>query len=197
MLSRKAKQYATYAAASLHEREGSLIYNTAVLIDRYGRLAGKYRKTHLAMTEGENGITPGNDFPVFATDFGKVGLLVCWDNWFSEPARILRLKGAELLLLPIAGDGGLEHWDVVSRARALDNGLYFVSSNTVGDSTSRIIDPSGKVLAETNSPFGIVSAEIDLDRELRLRWLSVGPGDGEARSLYIHERRPDTYGPLQ
>jgi len=53
------------------------------------------------------------------------------------------------------------------------------------------------LLAETNAPFGIVSAEIDLDREQRLHWLSVGPGDGEARSLYIHERRPDTYGPLQ
>lgn len=71
-----------------------------------------------------------------------------------------------------------------------------MSLNTVGPSPSRIIDPRGDVLAETAEPFGIATAEIDLDREQRLHWLSVGPGDGEARSLYIHERRPDTYAPL-
>ena len=197
MLSRKARQYSTYIATSLHEREGDLIFNTAVLIDRTGRIAGKYRKTHLAMIEGENGITPGGRYPVFDTDFGKVGMLVCWDNWFSEPARIMRLMGAELLLLPIAGDGDARHWDIVSRARAMDNGIYLVSSNTVGPSPSRIIDPSGEVLAETAAPFSMAFAEIDLDRERRLHWLSVGPGDGEARSLYIQERRPDTYAPLE
>lgn len=196
MLSRKARQYSTYVATSLHEREGDVIYNTAVLIDRLGRIAGKYRKTHLAMIEGENGVSPGNDYPVFATDFGTVGMLVCWDNWFSEPARLLRLKGAELLLLPIAGDGDARHWDIISRARALDNGVYLVSSNTVGTSPSRVIDPLGEVLAETAEPFGVAFAEIDLDRQRRQHWLSVGPADGEAKSLYIQERRPDTYGPL-
>jgi predicted amidohydrolase len=196
MLSRKARQHSTYVVTSLHEREGDLIFNTAVLIDRTGRIAGKYRKTHLAMIEGENGVTPGNEYRVIPTDFGKLGLLVCWDNWFAEPPRILRLLGAEVVALPIAGDGDPRHWDIISRARAMDNGVYLVSSNTVGPSPSRIIDPQGEVLAETAEPFGIVVAEIDLDRERRLNWLSVGPGDGEARSLYIRERRPDTYAPL-
>ena len=196
VLSRKARQYSTYVVTSLHEREGDLIYNTAVLIDRMGRIAGKYRKTHLAMIEGENGITPGSEYPVFSTDFGRIGMLVCWDNWFQESSRILRLRGAELLVLPIAGDGDPHHWDVISRARAMDNGLYLVSSNTVGASPSRIVNPQGEVLAETADRFGVVSAEIDLDREWRLNWLSVGPGEGEARRLFIRERRPDTYGPL-
>jgi len=66
----------------------------------------------------------------------------------------------------------------------------------VGESSSRIIDPDGNVLAETVARFGVASASIDLDRERQLRWLSVGPGDGEARSLYIQERRPDTYQAL-
>lgn len=197
MLSRKARQYSMYIATSLHERDGDLIFNTAVFIDRLGRIAGKYRKTHLAMCEGEDGVTPGSEYPVFSADFGKVGMLVCWDNWFPEPARILRLHGAELLLLPIAGDGSPLHWDVISRARAIDNGVYLVSSNTVGHGgASRIIDPVGNVLAETAAPFSVAFAEVDLDQEYRLHWLSVGPGDGEARSLYIRERRPDTYNPL-
>lgn len=193
MLSRKAREYGTYIVTTLHESDGELIYNTAVLIDRKGRLIGKYRKVHLAMEEGERGITPGSEYPVFDTDFGKLGILTCWDNWFVETARILRLKGAEILALPIAGDGVPGHWDIISRARAIDNGVYLVSSNTVGESSSRIIAPTGKVLAETIDEFGIASAEVDLDAVERVRWLSVGAGMGDPRSLYIKERRPDTY----
>jgi predicted amidohydrolase len=148
------------------------------------------------MIEGEDGITPGAEYPVFEADFGKVGMMICWDHWFPEPARILRLKGAELLVLPIAGDGDTKHWDITSRARAIDNGVYLVASSTVAQSPSRIVDPTGEVLAETLDPFGIAVSDIDLDREDRLHWLSVGPADGEARRLYIRERRPDTYGIL-
>ena len=194
MLARKARQYRSWIAASLNEREGEHIYNTAVLLDREGRIAGKYRKTHLPLEEAERGVTPGNDYAVVNTDFGRVGLMVCWDAWFPEVTRMLRLKGAEIVLLPIAGDGDAKHWDVISRARAMDNGVYLISSATVGKSASRIIDPSGDVLAETMD--GIATADIDLSREWRLRWLSIGPGDGEAKSLYIKERRPDTYRAL-
>jgi predicted amidohydrolase len=194
MLALKARQHRSWIAASLNEREGEHIYNTAVLLDREGRIAGKYRKTHLPLEEAERGVTPGDDYAVVNTDFGRVGLMVCWDAWFPEVTRILRLKGAEIVLLPIAGDGDARHWDVISRARAMDNGVYLISSATVGKSASRIIDPSGEVLAETMD--GIATAEIDLSREWRLRWLSIGPGDGEAKSLYIKERRPDTYQSL-
>ncbi|HWR53797.1 MAG TPA: carbon-nitrogen hydrolase family protein [Bryobacteraceae bacterium] len=194
MLAERARRYKTWVATSLHEREGDLLYNTAVLIDRHGRIAGKYRKVHLATVEGERGITPGSDYPVFDTDFGRVGMLVCWDNWFVEPARVMRLKGAELLLLPIAGDGVPGHWDVISRARAIDNGVFVVSASTNASSPSRIIDPYGKVLAEAST--GIASADIDLSADSRVFWLSVGPALGDPRSLYIKERRPDTYDRL-
>jgi predicted amidohydrolase len=142
MLSEKARKYKTYIVTGLHEREGNLIYNTAVLIDRQGEIAGKYRKTHLPLEEGERGITPGSEYPVLDTDFGRVGLMDCYDHWFSEPARILRLKGTEILLLPIAGDGVPQHWDVISRARAIDNGVYVISSIRGGGCPSRIIVPT-------------------------------------------------------
>jgi predicted amidohydrolase len=143
------------------------------------------------VAEAEDGMTPGNDYHVFDTEFGKIGLLICWDNWFVEPARIMRLKGAEMVFFPIAGDSD-DHWDVMSRARAIDNGLYLVSSNTTGGA-SRIVNPEGEVLAEAAGDFKLAVADIDLNQEWRAKWLSIGPGLGEGRSLYLKERRPDTY----
>ncbi|MGE5647548.1 MAG: carbon-nitrogen hydrolase family protein [Acidobacteriota bacterium] len=193
LLAEKARRLHSWVAMSLHERDGRDVFNTAVLVDREGRIAAKYRKIHLTLDEFERGITPGGDYTVVDTDFAKVGLLVCWDHWFPEAARILRLKGAELLLLPIAGDGE-SHWDVVSRARAIDNGVYIASAIAAGKPASRIVSPEGEVLAETTG--GYAAADLDFNRETRVEWLSVGPAEGEAKSLYIKERRPDTYGPL-
>ena len=193
VLAEKARQYRSYVVTSLLESDGGHIYITAVLIDRQGRLAGKYRKTHLPLAEAEDGVTPGGDYPVFQTDFGRIGLMVCWDTWFPEPARILRLHGAEMLLVPLAGDGAARHWDVITRARALDNGVYLVASSGNG-SSSRIVDPDGEVVSEATD--GLAAADVDLARESRVYWLSVGPANGEARSLYIKERRPETYAPL-
>jgi predicted amidohydrolase len=105
------------------------------------------------------------------------------------------LKGAEILLLPVMGEGEPRHWDTISRARAIDNGLYVVASMDQ-EWPSRIIDPRGEVVAETSDAFGIALAEIDLDRQDGVYWMSIGPGLGEPKSLYIRERRPETYGPL-
>ncbi|HXK60982.1 MAG TPA: carbon-nitrogen hydrolase family protein, partial [Acidobacteriota bacterium] len=196
MLSEKARRYRMYVVTTLHEKADGNIYNTAVLIGRQGEIVGKYRKVHLALAEGEGGVTPGLEYPVFETDVGKLGILICWDYWFPEPARLLRLKGAEILLLPLAGDGARVHWEVTSRARAIDNGVYLVTSTTVGESTSAIIAPTGEILAETRDDFGVAVSDIDLNREHRLWWLSVGPAEGEAKSLYIKERHPHTYGGL-
>ena len=192
-LGRKARQYHTYIIAGMFELDGGKTYDTAVLIDRRGQVAGKYRKTHLPLAEVEDGETPGNDYPVFDTDFGRIGILVCWDYYFPETMRIMRLKGADIVFLPIAGDPGARHWDAVTRARALDNGIYLVASVSEGRD-SRIIDPDGEIVAETTD--GLATANIDLDRESRLWWLSVGPADGEAKSLVIQERRPETYHDL-
>lgn len=197
MLAEKAKAYRTHVVTTLHERDGDLYYNTAVLIDRDGRIAGRYRKVHLALAEADAGLTPGSDYPVFDTDFGRIGILTCWDNWFSEPARLMRLQGAAIVLWPLAGDGVPAHANAILRARAMDNGVYLVSSATVMDHQSVIINPAGEVLAEASAAGRYALAEIDLNQEWRVRYLSVASGLGEARSLYLKERRPDTYSQLR
>lgn len=189
-LARKAREYRTYIIAGMLELDSGKTYDTAVLIDRQGRVAGKYRKTHLPLAEVEDGETPGSDYPVFDTDFGRIGILICWDFVFPETFRILRLEGAEIVFLPIAGDPGTRHFDTVTRARALDNGVYLVASVSDG-APSRIVNPDGEVMAETAD--GLAAAELDLRKESRLWWLSVGPADGELKSLVIQERRPDSY----
>lgn len=190
VLSRKAREYNCYVIAGVLELDGGKTYDTAVLIDRAGRIAGKYRKTHLPLAEIEDGETPGNEYPVFETDFGRIGILICWDFVFPETFRIMRLKGAEIVFLPTAGDPGARHWDTITRARALDNGLYLVAS--VGDgAASRIVNPDGEVIAETTD--GLAAAELEVTRQSRLWWLSVGPANGELKSLVIQERRPETY----
>ena len=192
-LAHKAREYRTYIIAGMLELDGGKTYDTAVLIDRQGRIAGKYRKTHLPLAEVEDGETPGSDYPVFDTDFGRIGILICWVFVFPETFRILRLEGAEIIFLPIAGDPGTRHYDAITRARALDNGVYLVASISDG-AASRIVNPDGEVIAETTD--GLATAELDLRRESRLWWLSVGPADGELKSLVIQERRPDSYKPL-
>jgi predicted amidohydrolase len=196
-LAAKAKKYRTYVIATLLESDGFLFHNTAVLIDRDGRVVGKYRKVHLTMGETDSGLTPGSEYPIFDTDFGRIGIMTCWDNWFDESARALRLAGAEILFLPLAGDGVPTHWEHVWKARTLDNGVWLVSSSTVTDSPSRILNPHGEVLADANGKFAHATAELDLNQEWRVRYMSVGNGEGEPAALLIKERRPDTYAPLR
>lgn len=193
VLARKAREYHSYIILSMLELDDGKTYDTAVLMDRQGQVAGKYRKTHLPLAEVEDGETPGNEYPVFDTDFGRIGILICWDFFFPEPIRIMRLEGAEIVFIPLAGFPGDRHWDAVTRARAFENGVYLVAAVSEGVA-SRIVNPDGEVLAETKD--GLATAELDLARESRTWWLSVGPADGEAKSLSIQERRPETYRPL-
>ena len=118
-----ARKHNSYIVAGLYEREGPAIYNTAVLIDREGNVAGKYRKVQLPYEEIEGGLTPGNDYPVFQTDFGTVGLMICYDSQFAEPAQALAGRGAEIIFMPIWG--GIE---TLARARAIENKVFLVSS---------------------------------------------------------------------
>ena len=98
-----AKKYNLYIVAGIYEKDGDTVYNTAVLISRTGEYAGKYRKVCLPREEIQGGITPGKSLPVFDTDFGRIGLMICWDVFFPEPARTLAHKGAEVIFLPIWG----------------------------------------------------------------------------------------------
>jgi predicted amidohydrolase len=173
-----ARKLNSYVVAGIYERAGSVLYNTAVLIDRQGGVVGSYRKTHLPREEVEAGITPGDTYPVFQTDFGKVGLIVCWDLQFPEPTRAMALQGAEVVLLPIWGGS-----DVLARARAIENHVFLVTSSY--DMKTFIVDPAGAVLAEATGEQPVVTAELRLDRKIVQPWL----GDMKARTW--KERRPD------
>jgi len=159
-----AKRNNLYIVAGLLEREGEVVYNTSVLIDRKGNLVGKYRKTSLPREEIDGGITPGTSFPVFDTDFGRIGMMICWDVFFPEPARALAQQGAEVIFLPIWG-GDL----TLTRARAIENQVYVVSSTY--DMISAVFDQEGKVLKEAEQDGEVVVVEVDLNKQKLWPWL--------------------------
>ena len=195
-VSRKAKQHGCYIAFTFHEADGNRRYNTAVLMDRQGRIAGKFRKTHITIVEYENGMRAGREYPVFDTDFGRIGMLVCWDAYFPEPARIMACKGAELLLISTAGDPAYRQM-----SRALENGVYVAVAgvnhvDAPGLLPSKIINPRGEVLAQTMEHLGVAVAEIDFNAPNYIYWLSVGAADGDPRNVYAHERQTDGYAAI-
>ncbi len=193
LMSKYAKKFKCYIVGAMHVDVGGRIYNTAIIVDREGKLAGEYRKVHLPTTETEAGVLPGSEYPVFDLDFGKVGIMICWDNWFVETARMLRLNGAELLLFPLAGNGATTYFETTWAARAIDQGLPLVVTTFLPDNAARIILPDGTIAADGRGDKTYVSAEIDLAKACRAYWLSVGPAMGEGRSLFVRERRPETY----
>ncbi len=145
-----------------------LIYNTAIYIDRKKGIVGKYRKVHLAVGERWKGITPGEDFPVWNTRFGKAGMLICYDNVHPEGHRILSQRGAEVIYLPImgdpraVGDRAYEKWLQIMSVRAMDNHVWMVVCQNNGD-RGIIVRPDGEVIAEVDPGDGFALAEIDLN----------------------------------
>lgn len=163
-LGKIAAEKSIYIVAGMLESDGDAVYNTAVLLDRQGRLAGKYRKVCLPREEIEGGVTPGSSFPVFDTDFGRIGMMICWDVAFPEPARELARQGAEIILLPIWG-GNLN----LAKARAIENQVYLVSSTY--DMRTGIFDLEGDLISEGTEESPIAIAEIDLDQQKLWPWL--------------------------
>lgn len=193
ILGEAAKKAGTYVIAGIYEREGALIYNTAILIDRNGTVAGKYRKTHLPQTEAEGGLTPGDTYPVFKTDFGTIGIEICYDNFFPEVARNLMLNGAEIIFCPIWGDirSMKSEWNAVARTRAIDNAVFFVAS-MYEPGMSLISDHDGNLMKDEDPSGEFIFSTIDLNMRTFERWLSM-KSFGEWKNLFRNERRPETY----
>ena len=155
---------------------------------------GVYRKTQLCISEYENGYDWGTDLPVFDLDFGKIGVLICWDLWFPEAIRVLRMRGAEVIAYPIASTGR-KYFDWMWQTRAMENGIVLAAAISGGDTCpSRVVMPDGEVIAETYYQQTYAAATVDLsDLPVNIPWLSVGSGAGESRSFFIHERHPELY----
>ncbi len=188
-----ARRNRLWVVAGLMERVGDQLYNTAVLLNREGRLAGQYRKVHLPREEWQKGIAPGHEYPVFKTDFGTVAIQICYDFFFPEAAQLFAQQGAEIIFAPTWGDtapdtDGTARGETVFRVRARDNGVYLVPS--VYDGNSLVIDPIGRILASSKGQTGVFWSEIDLNQREPLwyvgYWRSIGP----------RHRMPETYAPL-
>jgi predicted amidohydrolase len=168
LLADKARKWRMYVSGTFYEKRGDLVYNTAPLYDREGRLVGTYEKNQLYDPEEDEGATPGTGFPVFETDFGKVGIMVCYDSWFPEPTRLLAYKGAELILFPNAG-----YFTGLMPARAADNGVW-IAVSTLGEPAG-VWDSSGaRAGDESPDPTRHVASSIRaVERDENLHMLLV------------------------
>ncbi len=215
-LGKLAAKHGVVIVGSLFERRAAGLYhNTAVVLERDGSLVGKYRKMHIPDDPGfyeKFYFTPGDlGFQPVDTSVGRLGVLVCWDQWYPEAARLMALAGAELLLYPTAigwdpddKDDERERqrnaWILSHRGHAVANGLPVLSCNRVGHEpsplgasgirfwgSSHVLGPQGEFLAEAPTDAAtVLLAEVDLQRSEHVR--RIWP--------FLRDRRIDAYGDL-
>jgi len=213
-LGKLARELKVVIIASLFERRAAGVYhNTAAILNADGVIQGLYRKMHIPddpLYFEKYYFTPGDlGFRSFDAPFGKIGVLVCWDQWYPEGARITALEGAEILFYPTAigwhpsekaqyGAAQLDAWRTIQRAHAIANGVYVAAVNRVGYEgppehglefwgSSFIADPFGQVIAEASTDKEeILIAECDPCRaeEVRRNW------------PFLRDRRIDAYQPI-
>jgi predicted amidohydrolase len=192
-LAAKAHEHRTWIVMPMTLREADRISNAAVLIDRAGNVAGIYRKTHPISDERgvfEGGVTPGSSHPVFDTDFGRLGILICWDMSYDESWQALAETGAEIIVLPTASPQTLR-----PMSEALRHHVYVVTS-ALKDNAS-IFDPIGRVVAQVTEKPGVLVHQVDLSFAI-LHWSETLQ---EGRALterfgdkvgYLYSSREDT-----
>jgi N-carbamoylputrescine amidase len=213
-LGKLARELKVVIVASLFERRAAGLYhNTAAVLSADGEIAGLYRKMHIPddpLYFEKYYFTPGDlGFGSIATPFGRLGVLVCWDQWYPEGARIAALSGADLLVYPTAigwhpsekaqyGAAQLDAWRTIQRSHAIANGIYVAAVNRVGYEgspdhglefwgSSFIADPFGQVIAQAScDQEEILIAECDPRRmeEVRRNW------------PFLRDRRIDAYAPI-
>ncbi len=204
-----AKEKAVAMIFGYGERSGSCFYNSAAVFDGDGRHVGTYRKTHIpayfpGQIKGATGsyekfyFSPGNELPVFELDGVTFGIQICNDRLYPEPSRVLTLRGAEIIFMPIAyatygrDDYRVAIWDLPLQARAFDNGVFVVAANRVGDENGRlhigksaVVKPlGGRIMHQAGMETPeLVIAELDMDEVLNAR-----------KSLpWWRDRRPELY----
>lgn len=185
----------------IYERQMTgVYYNTAVVIDADGKILGKYRKTHIPHVGGfweKFYFKPGNlGYPIFQTAYARIGVYICYDRHFPEPARLLGLAGADITYNPSATTAGLSRylWELEQPAHCVANGFYTGAINRVGVEaefgpgkfygSSYFCNPRGKIIAQAGEDEDeVVVADLDLDmiKEVRNIW------------QFYRDRRPETY----
>ncbi|HUS80706.1 MAG TPA: carbon-nitrogen hydrolase family protein [Armatimonadota bacterium] len=198
-LSCAAAEHNINVVAGIYERDGDIAYNSAALFGREGQLIGVFRKVHLPSPEVDWGFTPGNSFPVFDTDIGRVGMMVCYDHHFAESARALALNGAEIICVPIWGDGRADDtaWPATARTHAIENGVFYVAA-IYSQRQSCVIDRDGMVLVNASGEDGVYTAEVDLTPYAASLHITE-EGQNLPRSfkaVYRRERIPEAYRPI-
>jgi N-carbamoylputrescine amidase len=213
-MSQLARETGCVIVASLFERRTAGVYhNTAAILDADGMLRGIYRKMHIPddpLYFEKYYFTPGDlGFKTFETRFGRIGVLVCWDQWYPEAARLTALQGASVLLYPTAigwhprekkeyGRAQHEAWELIQRSHAVANGVYVAAANRVGhegpaDSGlefwggSFVSDPFGQIIKRAShdrEEIVIVECPIPRLEEIRRNW------------PFLRDRRIDAYGDL-
>ena len=187
------------------EAQPGVYFNSVLIFDADGTELGKYRKTHIPdgpQYHEKFYFTPGDlGYPVWSTRYGKIGVGICWDEWYPEVARIFALQGAAILFYPSAIGSepdrpeysSAEAWRTVIRAHGIANGVFVAAVNRVGVEDamtfygeSFVSDPFGELIAQAGSEDEILFAECDLDRIRELRDLFQ----------FFRDRRVDTYGPI-
>ena len=159
LVSAKARSLGSWIIAGAQEFPGGCLRNTAWLVDRSGKLIGSYHKNYPTIGEVEHGVAPGTEAPVFDTDFGKLGVAICYDIGYPDLFRRYADSGAEIMVWISAYDGGFP-----LRAYAWEHKYYVVSS--VSGHYARIIDKTGGVLASTSRFVNWTRRILDLDREV-------------------------------
>lgn len=179
MLSDIAKQNSVnIVAGSIADKEGNKIYNRAYVINRDGNTIHTYEKVHLVHHTPENKyITAGNNISCFEIDGIKCAVILCYDLRFPEIARKLALEGAKIIFVVAQWfESRIHHWNILNKARALENQLYIVAANRIGKEykavfpgQSMIIDPWGNEVDKLDNKEGILSVDIDLELINRVR----------------------------
>ncbi len=179
-------------AGSIIEKDGDDYYNTMFLIDRGGNIIGKYRKMHLFSVLAEDkGLTGGNKIPVFNTEFGKLACMTCYDIRFVELARKYALQGAQAIIVVANFPAPRSnHWRILLQARAIENQLYIIACNRVGDAgnnhffgNSMIIDPWGNIITEAGETEKVLTGKIDFNKI-----------SGVRKSIPVYDdRKPEFY----
>src|SRR2546421_739183 len=213
-LSAVARETKTTVVVSVFERRArGLYHNTAVILDADGSTKGLYRKMHIPddpLYYEKFYFTPGDlGFKAFDTEYGRMGALVCWDQWYPEGARLTALQGANILLYPTAigwhpkekathGAQQLDAWRTIQRSHAIANGCYVAAVNRVGHERPAAADGDGiefwgsSFLAD---PFGAIVAEAPQDREaIVLGEIDLGRIEEVRRGWpFLRDRRIDAY----